>query len=504
MTVAQLVETIAGSQEAATLREQAIARDKADADRVVRSLYEAALHRAPPEHQVQAWVDQCTHGGTTIAQVVETIAGSEEAIHLREQRNLVPEVPNGEFVQFSYLTALGRLPALSEVVTLDHQMRSGTVTRARLVLHLFAHRAIAQFLPDRLPTEHEPDVIAMMGWDRSLSVKEWKKKASEVSNHPEPCHGKAYEALRFDRQPRILVSAIASMYRGGDFIEQFLENITSQTIFSEHCELIIVDADSPENEFAMIERYMKRFPNIVYHRAATRIGIYEAWNVGVRMARGKYLTNANMDDLRRVDSFERQVEILEKFPFVDVTYQEFFYSFEGHAPFDFSAAVGAKSLLPVVTPYNLLASNSPHNAPMWRRALHDDVGMFDESYRSAGDHDFWLRCIVRNKVFYKCNDPHVVYFVNPEGLSTNANTHGVVEGQRTVKIHGEKIISKHLLGPDADFFLALKDASGVQLVADEADQDSAHWRYHATQAALRKYSAASRIRPLEEAHVLSH
>ena len=48
------------------------------------------------------------------------------------------------------------------------------------------------------------------------------------------------------------------------------------------------------------------YPNIVYKRINYRLGIYDAWNVGVGMARGRYLTNTNLDDLRRVDSIALQ------------------------------------------------------------------------------------------------------------------------------------------------------------------------------------------------------
>jgi len=357
---------------------------------------------------------------------------------------------------------------------------------------LFTHRAIEQFAPDTIKSVHDPSLIQWMGTDKFISVKEWQKKARAVGNHYSPYQPAVHESMRFDHEPGTLISAIASLYRGGDYIEQFMENITSQTIFAKHCELIIIDADSPENEFEVIARYMERFPNIVYHRAATRIGIYEAWNVGVRMAKGKYLTNSNMDDLRRRDSFERQAEILEKFPFVDVAYQDFYYSFEGHAPFDLTAAVGVKSSLPVVTPYNLMQSNSPHNAPMWRRSLHDDVGMFDESFRSAGDYDFWLRCVVNDKVFYKSNDPHVVYFVNPGGLSTQADTRGIVEAQRITKMHGSKIISPHLLSSDDDFLNQLGHVATTTIEVSDSDRESPHWRYTAAQRALRAYSVATR------------
>jgi glycosyltransferase involved in cell wall biosynthesis len=428
----------------------------------------------------------------SVAGVVEAIAGSPEAGLVRQRANVVPEVSNGRFIQFTYEYLLGRSPMVSEVIQWDHRLSRQNFAHSQLVLQLFAHHAREALTDAGKGPVHDPNLAPWLGTDRFISIKEWQAKADEIGTDYPPVEPKRYASLGIHRQPEILVSAIASLYRGGDYIEQFLENITSQTIFTTHCELIIIDADSPENEAAVIARYMERFPNIVYHRAPTRIGIYEAWNLGVQMSRGRYLTNTNLDDLRRSDSFERQVEVLEKFPFVDVVYQDFYYSFEGKASFAKSAAVGYKSQVPVISPYNLMQSNSPHNAPMWRRTLHDEVGLFDASFRSAGDYDFWLRCVQAGKTFFKVNDPHVIYFVNPEGLSTQPNTRGIDEANRSTKMHGHKLLSPWLLSSDEAFMQELKRQTGVDVALDEAEQAAPEWRYNAAQRALRLHSVASR------------
>ena len=60
-----------------------------------------------------------------------------------------------------------------------------------------------------------------------------------------------------------------------------MQNICSQTIFRDWCELIVVDAASPEGEEAVVRRYMNDFPNIRYIRTSERIGIYEALNLAI-------------------------------------------------------------------------------------------------------------------------------------------------------------------------------------------------------------------------------
>ena len=175
------------------------------------------------------------------------------------------------------------------------------------------------------------------------------------------------ERRAFKHSGEYIVSAIASLYKGRRFIEKFLENITTQTIF-DRCELIIIDADSPEGEEEIIAEYQKMYPNIVYKRINYRIGVYDAWNIAVQLARGRYLTNTNVDDLRRSDSFELQAGALDANPAVDVVYQDVFYTLDPSLSFDEVASLGFKTELPIITACNLLAFNSPHNAPMWRKA----------------------------------------------------------------------------------------------------------------------------------------
>jgi hypothetical protein len=187
-----------------------------------------------------------------------------------------------------------------------------------------------------------------------------------------------------------------------------------------------------------------------------RIGIYDAWNEGVCLARGRYLTNTNLDDLRRADSLEIQSRTLDEHPFVDVTYQDFYYNFDSALDFTEVAAFGFKSDLPIVTPNNLLCFNSPHNAPMWRASLHAEVGLFDISFKSAGDWEFWLRCVAAGKKFYKVNDPHVVYYRNPEGISTSPETTGLAEGKRVRKLYSRRLVSPYLLMSRSELAATLK------------------------------------------------
>ena len=276
-----------------------------------------------------------------------------------------------------------------------------------------------------------------MGTNRTITRAEWQALARMLVRPPS-----VLPPAGFVHSGSYVVSALASLLRRGRHIEKFLSNITNQTWF-DRSELIIIDAASPDGEADVIAKYQREFPSIVYYRTSSRIGIYEAWNLAVGMARGRYLTNTNLDDLRRADSFELQARALDRHSSADVIYQDFYYTFDDTLDFDEVARVGIKSELPDITPHNLLACNPPHNsAPDVAQDLHDRVGLSQRFLQSAGDYEFWLRGILKGVRFLKVEPAHVVYFQNPHGLSTRPDTVGIMEGHNPTRLRATVAVAQ--------------------------------------------------------------
>lgn len=457
----------------------------------VGHLYRLAFGRTPTDEEMSVWVDAVVKGGLSTAAMVSSIATSKEAGLFAASEAVLPDASDGVFIQKAFEVLPGRGAMADEIAFWQYRLASGLQTRKDLLGRLFNSNPAVSKAADAPINDTSKSYI--LGANKFVSVDEWRSKDPTVTNFDAAWIGadSKYSRFQLKSSPQILVSAIASLYRGRKYIEKFLDNIVSQSIFESHVELIFVDADSPEGEFEVIEKYMSKFKNIKYHRASSRIGIYDAWNQGISLSEGKYITNVNLDDLRRYDSFEIQAATLDNLDFIDVVYQDVLYTFDADLQYDEVAKYGLRSEVPIVTPNNILHTNAPHNAPMWRRKVHDDVGFFDTAYKSAGDCDFWIRCAQAGKVFYKINDPHVVYYSNPVGISTRPDTRGFEEWSRISKAHARNLISKHLTSPANEFVTMLDDIAGLQLDI-EPDFMSEDWRYARTQAALRKISIGSR------------
>ncbi len=484
-TLPGLLRSIATSEKAGGFNWQRSAQHGRERfARAVAIAYETILGRQISEPEID---ENLRHyeGGSDFIDHLINIYNSHEANAYRTQL-LLPELPDGRFVQLLFELLLSRGAPPRELSHYRDQLVQGTTTRNRLLASFLGQASHSP--KDEKAVVHDTSRAILFGKRHFLTLDEWNRKRREVDRENNPVSDsseQSFPRFLFSSNATPLVSVITSLYRGGDYIGHFLENITSQSIFREHCELLIIDANSPENEYDTIREYMARFPNIKYQRFDYRLGIYEAWNVGVQNARGDYCTNANLDDCRRQDSLELQSATLDALPFVDVVYQDVLYSFEKNMAFEQIAKFGFSTKLPIVSRYNLIEFNSPHNAPMWRKKLHDEIGLFDARYRSAGDYEFWVRVRLAGKTFYKLNDPHVAYFVNPKGLSTRADTPGVAEALDISKRHVRKLVSPNITADPATFSGTVEALSGA---AAPKTLD----RYEIAQAALRNLSKASR------------
>ena len=256
-----------------------------------------------------------------------------------------------------------------------------------------------------------------------------------------------------DQNPK--VSIITSLYNGDIFIEKFMKNITSQSIFKD-CELIIINANSPGSEEKVIKKFLVKFANIKYIKLEQKVTIYEAWNLGINQAKSDFITNANLDDQRLPDSLNKQLKFLEKNPSIDLVYGDCLVSFVPNQdiifhinklkngfvrwPVELSTEHPTKASI-WYQPSNYLKSmrsNPPGPMPMWRKSIHRRLGYFNSSFISGGDWDMWLRAVQAGCKFAKINSIIGLYHYNPSGLSTQLNTD--IAKRRNVEL---ELISKY-------------------------------------------------------------
>ncbi len=254
------------------------------------------------------------------------------------------------------------------------------------------------------------------------------------------------------------ISIITSLYKGDDFIEGFLQDITKQTVFNQ-CELIIINANSPGNEEPVIRCYMQRYPNILYTRFKSDPGLYGVWNRAIKMARGEYITNANVDDRLAHNCYEVHALVLDSNPQVELVYSDYYTTTLANKDFNYmlqhSKPINYKALNPQRA-YHIPVGNYiwishkplfskerlkhgclPNNHPMWRKSLHNRYGFFDENLKIVGDLEMWLRAATQGALFKKVPAILGVYYYNPRGLSTSPHNGWLQERARVLHYYKE-------------------------------------------------------------------
>ena len=220
------------------------------------------------------------------------------------------------------------------------------------------------------------------------------------------------------------VSIITSMFNGGAYIERFMEDATSQSIFDQ-CELVIVDANiNPEKH--LLDKYIKEYPNITYYHLSDLgktkdPGVYGCWNLAIKNSSSEFVTNMNLDDSRCKSALSHQVEELQSDPDLDLVYYRTLETESPGESFDSNTATREFPCLEHSFS-SLLAVNSPHCQPMWRRSIHEKYGFFNETLMSAGDYDMWLRASSSGARMKKIDKVLGLYFRNPDGISSGKKT----------------------------------------------------------------------------------
>lgn len=186
-----------------------------------------------------------------------------------------------------------------------------------------------------------------------------------------------------------VVSVIVSVYKADKYLEGCLEDLELQTI-ARQLEIIVVDSGSPDKEGVIVQAYQQKFGNIRYVRTERRESVYGAWNRALKLARGRYITNANADDRHAPNALEKLVATLDAEPEAGVVYADCAVTRTPNATLKDKGAIG-RFRWPDFDRTRLFQVCYIGPQPMWRRALHEHYGLFDDEMESAGDYEFWLR-----------------------------------------------------------------------------------------------------------------
>lgn len=182
------------------------------------------------------------------------------------------------------------------------------------------------------------------------------------------------------------VTVLTSLYRCETFLKKYFHYV-SQLEYTDEIEILLLHNDPTQNEMNIINQNLSNYPFVKHHIIPVRENLYTTWNRGIALANGEYICIWNVDDIRSPLSIYHEAETLDQNPQADLTYGDFYYMYEyGKKTNDLVISPDYD-----ITPLSFLNSFHIGCFPMWRKAIHNQIGFFDEQFRLVGDYDFQIR-----------------------------------------------------------------------------------------------------------------
>lgn len=177
-----------------------------------------------------------------------------------------------------------------------------------------------------------------------------------------------------------LITIITACYNSEHFLERSIQSVLAQTY--ENIEYIIIDGDSTDGTVAVIKKYEDR----IHHWISEKdLGVYDAWNKGIKMSKGEWITFIGSDDVLYPDAMEKYVAFLNN------SKEEYDYvSSKMHI-------IGTKGEMvrTLGKAWNWSEFRTSfivaHPGSLHARAYFQKYGTYDPSFKICGDYDMLLR-----------------------------------------------------------------------------------------------------------------
>lgn len=214
-----------------------------------------------------------------------------------------------------------------------------------------------------------------------------------------------------------MISVICSVRNGSRHLSKYLQSLNGQTLAN--FEVLFLDAASEDNSIELIEGFDFR-PGISIRvfKSLNILTVYESWNALILASKGDWTINYNVDDFLFPESLSILSQFTHMYPRNDVFYSPCFLS----QSLDHNTLDSYRDWPDA----NLVESHIQGCCcgpfPLLKKSTLYRYGLFNERLKISGDYDLWCRLYANNCTFYKLSLPLGIYYLNPQGLSTNNQT----------------------------------------------------------------------------------
>lgn len=204
---------------------------------------------------------------------------------------------------------------------------------------------------------------------------------------------------------------MATWNRAG-MIGRTIESVRAQTL--KDWELIIADDGSTDNTPEIVKEWQKKDPRIIYSRSGINEGISKNYNRALRMAKGEYVAMADDDDpWTDTGKLKKEIEFLDMHPdYVGCGGGVIVVNPEGKELYRYLKPRTDAEIRKLMLFSNPMANSTT----LFRRAVGEKAGWYDETTRYSGDRDFWLKMGREGKLY---NFPKYFSYYTMSGENTS-------------------------------------------------------------------------------------
>lgn len=245
------------------------------------------------------------------------------------------------------------------------------------------------------------------------------------------------------------VSAILSVYNASEHLMGRFHDLLNQDIYhTGQLQIVVINSGSKHKKDAyLIQQFADRSQHIKVIETH-REPLYVAWNRGIEAADGEYITNTNADDRCAPWAMRKLMEPLEAG--ADVSFSSMYCITTPNAKWDGEWDMYLADLVNYpggrvpwghaeFSPGRLIEFCHWGPQPMWRKSLHDQIGMFDTSYALAADYEMWCRMVAAGAKVAPVPLYLVLFYFTPDQLSQSDGDHLMYENRRIRLKYGRQL-----------------------------------------------------------------
>jgi len=205
------------------------------------------------------------------------------------------------------------------------------------------------------------------------------------------------------------VSVLMPVFNGELYIREAIDSILKQTYT--HFEFLIINDGSTDRTVEIIKSYNDSRIKQINNKE--NIGLTKSLNIGLKLAKGKYIARMDADDISSPLRLEKQIQFLEHNTHVGLVGSWF-------KIIDKDVTVKTLSDPEEIHVQLLFKNPIAHPTTMYRKKLLTDYNLsYNTAFNTSQDNDLWYRF---SKVTKLCNLPEVlVYYRKHENQISEKN-----------------------------------------------------------------------------------